>query len=178
MIVKVLLGIAVAVVLFLGYVATRPGQFRYERSQVIQAPADQIFPYISQLRKGGEWSPYEKRDPKMIKEFSGEDGQVGSKMTFNGNREVGAGTLEVIRLVPGELVDLRLLMTKPMKADHIVEYRLTPEGTGTRFTWAMHGDGGFFGKLMSVVIDCDKMIGGEFELGIENLKKVVEGRQI
>jgi len=177
MIVRVLLAIASVVVVFLAYVTTRSGQFLYERSEVIQAPADQIFPYISQLRKGGEWSPYEKRDPQMTKEFSGEDGRVGSKMTFKGNREVGAGTLEVIKLVPGELVDLRLIMTKPMKADHIVEYRLTPEGTGTRFTWTMHGDGGFFGKLMSVVIDCDKMIGGEFELGIENLKKLVEARQ-
>jgi hypothetical protein len=40
----------------------------------------------------------------------------------------------------------------------------------------MDGENGFLGKLMTTVIDCDKMIGGQFEEGIANLKKVVESK--
>jgi hypothetical protein len=60
----------------------------------------------------------------------------------------------------------------------LIQYSLTPEASGgTRFTWAMSGDGGFMGKLISVIIDCEKMIGGQFEQGIQNLKTVIESKK-
>ena len=77
--------------------------------------------------------------------------------------------------MPNQAVDIKLIMTAPFRAENLVQYTLTPEAAGgTRFTWAMSGDGGFMGKLMSVVFDCEKMIAGDFEKGIANLKKVVE----
>ena len=37
----------------------------------------------------------------------------------------------------------------------------------------MSGDNGFVGKLFGVIMDCDKMVGSQFEKGFENLKSVV-----
>lgn len=175
--VKVLVGLGVGLGLFLSYVGTREGKFHYERSGLINAPAEKIFPYISNFKLGGEWSPYEKKDPKMNHTFGGVDGTVGSTMRFDGNGEVGSGKLEVLKLVPNELVQIQLTMLKPIVAENLVEYKLTPDGTGTRFTWAMSGDGGFFTKLLTVFIDCEKMVAGDFEVGILNLKTVVEAKK-
>lgn len=164
------------VIVFFIFVSTREGKFRYEKSGLIKASPDKIFPYLSDFKKGKEWSPYEKVDPNMKHNFIGPDAQVGSVMEFDGNSNAGAGRLEILKIVPNELVKIRLIMTKPFKADHIVEYRLNPEAEGTRFTWMMSGDGGFMGKFLNVFVDCEKMVTGQFEDGIANLKNVVESQ--
>lgn len=171
------MSIAVVLVVFLVYVSTRDGNFKYERSGVIEAPVDQIFPYISNFQLGKEWSPYEQKDPNLKRTFKGNDGQVGSVMEFSGNSEAGSGSLEILKLVPNELVEIKLIMTAPIRAENLIQYRLTPEGTGTRFTWVMSGNGGFLGKLINVIMDCEKMVTKDFALGIENLKRVVESKK-
>jgi hypothetical protein len=79
-----------------------------------------------------------------------------------------------LKLVPNEAVQIKLTMTKPFQAENLVDYRLAREGNATRFTWAMSGDGGFLGKLMATLIDCEAMVTKDFVVGIENLKTVVE----
>lgn len=177
MILRLLIILGVFFIIFLGYVATRSGKFRYERSGLIKAPASKIFPYISNFKRGEAWSPYEKVDPSMKKIFTGVDGQVGSIMEFEGNRDVGSGQLEMLKVVPNELVEIKLTMIKPISGENWVQYKLTTEGADTRFTWTMSGDGGFLSKLMTVLIDCEKMIGDQFSQGIENLKSVVESEK-
>lgn len=174
---KITVGAVVIFTSFLLYVASRDGKFHYERSGVINAPADKIFPYISNLQLGAQWSPYEKKDPNMKKTFSGTDGQAGSTEEFDGNSDVGSGKIEILKVVPNEAVDLKLTMLKPVVGENLIQYRLTPEGGGTKFTWSMSGDGGFIGKLIAVFIDCEKMIAGDLEIGIQNLKTLVESRQ-
>lgn len=166
---------AVLLCIFLIYVAvTKSSKFSYERSGVIHAPVDVIFPYISKFSLGGEWSPYEKIDPNMKKYLGGNDGEVGSTMVFEGNSKAGSGKLELLSLIPNHEVRIRLIMTKPFKADNLVIYKLTPEAQGTRFTWSMSGDGGFMNKIMVTLIDCEKMIGDQFSEGINNLKTLIE----
>lgn len=173
------IGIAVVIILvvFIGYVSTRDGKFRYERSGVIKASAEQIFPYISNFRMGEQWSPYEKIDLNMKKTFAGNDGQVGSTMEFEGNSNVGSGKLEMLQIVPNESVQIRLTMLKPMHGVNIIDYKLTAEPEGTKFTWIMTGEGGFMSKLMNVLIDCEKMVGDQFSQGINNLKTVIESQK-
>lgn len=178
MVLKIVTGLAVALVAFLAYVSTRPGHFRYERSGLINAPAERIFPYLSQFKLGSQWSPYEEKDPGMKKTITGTDGQAGAAMEFEGKPEAGSGRIELVSLVPNESVELRLLMTKPMATDNKIEYRLAREGSATRFTWSMSGEGGFLGKLVSVFIDCEKMVAGDFEKGIRNLKALVESSPV
>ncbi|MBS1962049.1 MAG: SRPBCC family protein [Bdellovibrionales bacterium] len=171
---KILLALVLALLAFVGYAATRDGHFRYERSGVIEAPAEKIYAYISDFHRGNEWSPYMQKDPSMKLAYSGTDGQPGAKLEFDGNKDTGSGTLEILRTVPNREVDIRLTMTKPFHAENLIEYRLVPEGTGTRFSWAMSGDGGLPGKIMALLIDCEKMVTKDFETGIANLKRVVE----
>ena len=173
MVLNVIIGLVLILALFLAYVATRPSQFKYERSGVINAPPDRIFPYISRLQMGSQWSPFQKSNSDVRETYSGTEGQVGSKMEFE-SKKSGSGHLEILRIVPDQRVDIKLTMTKPFSAANDVVYLLTPEGAGTRFTWAMSGRSGFMLKLMSTVMDSEKMMGGQFSEGIANLKSVVE----
>lgn len=170
------LGFVVLIAAFCVFINTREGKFRYERSDVIKASPDKIFPYLIDFKKGSQWSPYEKMDPNMKKTYSGPDAQVGSVMEFDGNRDAGSGKLEILKIVPNELVQIRLTMLKPFEGVNLVEYTLTPEADGTRFTWAMSGEGGFVSKLLNFFVDCEKMVADQFTAGINNLKALIESQ--
>lgn len=171
---KIAFATVMALTLFLGYVSMKPSHFHYEKSGVINAPPDKIFAYISNFKMGKEWNPFDQRDPNIKRNFLGTDSQVGSIMEFDGNSDAGSGRLELLKVVPNELVEIRLIMTKPMAADNLIQYRLKPIEGGTEFTWSMSGDGGFIGKLFCTFIDVEKMMLDQFNIGISNLKKVVE----
>jgi hypothetical protein len=65
-------------------------------------------------------------------------------------------------------------MLEPFEAHNIIEYTLDDNGGSTHVTWAMHGQQPYIGKLMSIFMDCDKMIGKDFETGLANLKALTE----
>lgn len=174
---KVLLGIVVAIIVFLGYVSTKESKFNYEKSAVINAPAEKIYPYISNFRNGSAWNSFDQKDPNIKRTFSGNDGEVGAKMEFEGNSEAGSGYLEMLSLIPNTEAQMKLVMTKPFHAENLIVYKLTADPSGgTKFSWSMSGDGGFMGKLMATFIDCEKMITDEFEKSFENLKAVLSSK--
>lgn len=171
---KVLIGVGVALILFLGFVATRPDEAHYERSGVILAGPEKIFPYLDNFKVSGQWSPYEQMDPNMKKTLLGPESGPGAVMEFAGNSDVGTGRLEILKVVPNSSVQIRLEMLEPFKVTNTVTYTLTPEGNGTRFTWSMDGPHTFLSKLLCLLIDGDKMVGEQFEKGISNLKTLIE----
>jgi uncharacterized protein YndB with AHSA1/START domain len=175
MIIKIAIIVAVLVAVLLVYAATTPDTFRVERTGLIKAAPEKIFPYLSDFRKGEDWSPYERKDPAMKRTHTGPDSGKGSVYEFAGNKEVGSGRLEIIDAVPPLKVVLTLEMREPFAGGrNIIEYTLEPRGDSTQFTWAMHGPVPFLGKIICVFVSMDRMMGRDFEAGIANLKAVVE----
>lgn len=174
MVLKILAGVVLVLAIFLGVVALRPSHFKYERSGVINAPADKIYPYLSDFELGTKWSPFEQVDPNEKRAFGGEKQKPGSFEEWEGNSQAGSGRITITDVQPDKQVDLRLEMRKPMAATNHVVYALAPAQGGTLFTWTMEGESPYLGKLAGLFIDCDKLVGGEFEKGIANLKAVVE----
>ena len=63
---------------------------------------------------------------------------------------------------------------KPMKGTNIAEFTFKPEGGHTVVTWTMSGKNGFMGKAVGLIMNCDKMVGGQFEKGLATLKVLAE----
>ena len=61
-----------------------------------------------------------------------------------------------------------------MEGAATVDFTFKPQGDKTIVTWAMYGKNNFMGKLMSVFMNCDKMVGGQFEKGLAQMKTIVE----
>lgn len=153
--------------------ATKPDIFVVRREMDITAPPEKIFPYINDLRLGRQWTPFEK-DPKMRRRYSGAIMGVGAIYEWIGDARAGAGRLEIIESTPVSEVVMRLLMFRPMKADNTVIFTLEPLGTQTRVGWEMTGPQPFFAKVINTVINCDRMVGRDFETGLVRLKTLVE----
>jgi uncharacterized protein YndB with AHSA1/START domain len=173
MIVTILIVIAVAVAAALAYAATKPDTFMVRRATTIAAPPEQIFPLIDDLRAQSTWSPFEK-DPDMKRTHSGAPHGMGAVYAWDGNRQVGAGRIAIIDSVPPSKVVLALDMIRPFKANNTVTFTLDRAGAGTNLTWAMQGRQPYIAKVMSLFMNCDKMVGREFEQGLAKLKVLVE----
>jgi uncharacterized protein YndB with AHSA1/START domain len=171
---KIAIAVVVLIAAVLGYAAMQPDTFRIQRTASIQAPPERIFAVLNDFQQSQSWSPYEKKDPAMKRAFSGAAVGKGSVYEFDGNKDVGAGRIEIIESVPPTKVTLQLDFVKPFKASNIVEYTLEPRGDATEVTWAMHGPAPFISKVMCLFVDMDKMVGKDFEVGLANLKAVTE----
>lgn len=168
----VLLVVAVGAVLVLAM--TKPDTLHVERSASIKAPPDRIFTLIANLRGWTEWSPYERKDPAMKRTHSGAPSGKGAVYEWDGNNQVGKGRMEIIEATPPSKIVIKLDFMKPFEAHNTAEFTMQPAGDATNVTWAMHGPNLFVGKVMSIFIDMDDMIGKDFEAGLANLKTLAE----
>ena len=154
--------------------ATRPDAFRVERTAVIQAPPEKVFPYINDFDRWGAWSPWEKKDPAMKRTFGATKSGQGARYAWEGNSEVGQGSMEIAESAAPSRVALKLDFVKPFEAHNNVEFRLKPEAGGTRVSWSMEGPVPYFAKILHLFLNMDAMVGKDFEAGLANLKTVAE----
>jgi carbon monoxide dehydrogenase subunit G len=166
--------VAVLVAAVLAYAATRPDSFQLARSISIKAPPEIIFPLINDLRSFNRWNPFLKSDPATKLVYSGPDSGKGAAHEWDGNSRVGKGRVEITDSVPLSKIVIKLDMIKPIEGHNRVEFTLQPDGDATTVTWAMSGQSAYIAKVMSVVVSMDKMVGGEFEKGLADLKTLAE----
>lgn len=172
---KILIGLAAIVVLigiFLAYAATRPADFRVERSATLSASPAALFEHVNNHRKFVVWNPFMQLDPNVKNTFSGPESGVGAVCSWDGNKDIGAGSCTIIESKPGELVRCRMDWKRPMEATSTVDFTFKPAGDKTVVTWAMYGKNNFMCKVISVFMDCDKMCGPQFEKGLAALGAV------
>ena len=165
--------LALALAGFLIYASRRPDTFRYARTTRVDAPAEAIFPLINDYRNWTLWSPYEHRDPALKRTFSGAPSGRGAVYAWEGNKNVGSGRMEIVDTTPYKII-IRLDFFKPFKANNMAEFTLVPKGATTEVTWAMFGPVPYIGKIIGLVINCDKMCGNDFEAGLASMKAVAE----
>ena len=171
-IIAILFAILVAAILV--YAATRPDSFRIERSATIKAAPEKVFPLINDFHQWEAWSPWEKIDPGLKRTYEGAASGKGAVYSWNGNKDVGAGRMEIVESTPASKIVLKLDFTAPFAANNAVEFILERQGETTRITQAMYGPSPFISKLLGLFVSIDKMVGDKYEQGLASLKAIVE----
>ena len=166
--------IAIIVVALLFYVASKPNQFRIERSLLIDATSDKLYAQLIDFHRWDAWSPWAKLDANMKTTFSGAAQGVGAVYEWLGNNKVGQGRMEIIEAQPLASLKIKLDFLKPFAAHNVAEFSLTSQTSGTLVSWTMYGPSPFISKLMSLFFNMDKMVGRDFERGLDNLRRVVQ----
>ena len=158
----------------LGFAATKPDTFTVKRATTIQAPPDKIYAFINDFKRWETWSPWEKKDPMMKRTYVNAMSGKGAIYAWDGNKDVGQGSMEITDTAPPSKIKLKLDFVKPFEGHNTVEFTLEPKGDATAVTWAMQGPTPFIGKIIHVFINMDSMVGADFEAGLANLKTAAE----
>jgi uncharacterized protein YndB with AHSA1/START domain len=175
MLAKILIGLVVVVVVAAVVVAQQPSTFRVARSAAIAAPPAQVFPQVNDLHNWEAWSPWLKADPAARTSYEGPRAGAGAVFTWSGNGNVGEGRMTITESRPNEVIRLRLDFMRPFKSTSTAEFTFRPEGQRTVVTWSMSGENSFPARAIHLFMDMDKMIGGNFEKGLAEMKAVAEG---
>ena len=133
-----------------------------------------LFRSVDDLHKWEAWNPWQRKDPAMKLTLAGPPAGPGASYSWAGNNEVGEGRLTITDSRPGDLVRIKLEFMKPFAATNTAEFTFKPEGDKTAVTWSMEGRNNFFAKAINLCLNMDKMVGGEFEKGLADMKKVAE----
>ena len=166
----IVLAALLVIVVILGLIA--PKEFKVERSIVI--PTDNkevIFKNLTHWKEFLKWNPWSAMDPNQKLTFTGEDGTVGSGYTWAGNKDVGEGAMTIAAIKEYEMVDMDLHFIKPFEAKNKTYFNMSPEGSGYKVNWSMSGKSDFPMNIFGLFMNMDKMIGADFERGLETLKK-------
>lgn len=172
---EIILSLSVfAIVLLVWMVAKQPGDFCITRTGSVNALPSAVYAQVNDLRNWAAWSPWAKLDPDAKNVFEGPAAGVGAIMKWAGNNKVGEGNMEIIESCQDEFIRFRLEFLKPFKATNTAEFTFAYDGMQTNVTWTMLGSNNFIGKAISMIMNCDKMVGSQFEKGLSTLKSVVE----
>lgn len=171
--------ILLAVVAVIGIIAviasTKPDHWTIQRQGAIPGAPAKVFPYMDDLHKFNEWSPWAKLDPTMKLTYGGPTSGSGSNFSWQGNGKVGVGKMTITESRPNDLIRWQLDFYKPFRCNNNHELVLKPEGSQTIVTWTANGKAPFVFKLFLVFASADSMMGKDFERGLANLKTVVAG---
>ncbi|QDG34581.1 SRPBCC family protein [Alteromonas mediterranea] len=149
-----------------------PKDYSVERTITIDAEPSDVYPYVVDLREWKKWGVWFKRDPNMRLTYSGPDRAIGMRSVWESETE-GNGEMEITQLEHNKRVLYRLYFPDfDMGSSGIVEIK--PTAGGTLVIWRDEGtvDNNPINRYFALLMD--GMIGPDFEMGLENLKILVE----
>jgi carbon monoxide dehydrogenase subunit G len=176
MLLTILIAALLLLIAFLIVVAIQPSTFRVSRSAEIAAPPDAVFTEVNDLHRWEAWSPWAKIDPASRTTYAGAESGEGAIMSWAGSDKVGEGRMTITESQADQRIRIRLDFIKPFRATNTAEFTFEPTGNGTSVTWSISGERNFVFKAMGLLINCDKMMGGQFDKGLAQLKAVAEAR--
>lgn len=174
-----ILKIAAGLILLLGLLVVAGGRFlpqqsHVERSVVIAAPADEIFPMFNDFHEFNRWSPWVDIDPDGTEyEFSGPPAGIGAVMKWSSkDRRVGTGSQKIVVCEPHRIVKTELVFDG-FDNPRYATFTLEELDQGTRLTWEFDADldsltERYLGLLM------EKWVGDDYSRGLSRLKRLVE----
>jgi hypothetical protein len=170
--------VALVIVLLVGgfaiVVAMQPADYTVTRSGTMAAAPATVFSQVNDFHKWEAWSPWAKLDPNAKNSFEGAPSGTGAAFAWAGNKDVGEGRMTITESRPSDVIRLKLDFIKPFASTCDTEFTFKPEAGATRVTWTMSGRKNFISKAFCLFADMDKMVGGDFEKGLANLKAVAE----
>ena len=154
-----------------------PKDYVVEREIVINQPKNLVFDYLKHLRNQETYSVWYKMDKNMIKTYEGVDANVGFVSSWKSeNENVGEGSQEITKIVDGERIEFKLLFKEPMESENQIYIITTALSTGkTKVKWGFKGSFPYPMNLFKLFIDIDGAVGKDFEGGLKNLKKELDG---
>jgi uncharacterized protein YndB with AHSA1/START domain len=170
----ILIGSAVILLGFVVVVAMQPSQFRVNRQADMDAPAEMVFSLVNDFRQWRAWSPWEGKDPNLQRSYAGSSSGSGAIYGWVGNKQVGEGRMTITESLPPSLIRILLEFIKPFPGVCNTEFTFTPTDSGTHVSWTMTGKHNFIQKAFCMFMNMDKMIGGDFEKGLEAMKSAAE----
>lgn len=171
---KLLGGLAAAILVLVGVIASRPADFKMQRSATLPVTPDVAFALVNDFHRWSEWSPWDKLDPNQKTTYSGAESGLGAIYTWSGNDEVGEGRMTIEESQANEFVRIKLEFIRPFESTNTTTFAFKPVEGGTEVTWGMSTTNNFMSKAFDLFMDMEAMLGKDFDKGLASMKVAAE----
>jgi hypothetical protein len=145
-----------------------------EKSITINKLGQDVFNFLKITKNQETFSVWNMKDPLKDTTSSGVDGTEGFTYSWNSkNKNVGAGSQTITKLIDGHRIEYDLQFERPMKNTGTSKFILESLSSNqTKVTWDFRGPTKF---PMSLFIGLfKKMLGKDIAQSLENLKRKLE----
>lgn len=145
-----------------------------EKHVTIEQDLDTVFAFLQEIKNQDHYNIWVMKDPTMKKTYSGTDGTVGFKYSWDSNdKGVGAGSQEITRISPGKLIEYDIKFLRPMKNVAVAYFTTSKVNEGsTSVTWTYKSPTKFPLSLFAPFLK--KMLGKQLQQSLDNLKSLLE----
>lgn len=142
---------------------------------VINKPKQEVYDFARLLKNQDSYSKWGSMDANMKKTYTGIDGTVGFISAWVGNKQVGAGEQEILKIDAGNRIDFALRFIKPFKsnADAFMIFE-DAANNQTRVKWGFKSTMPYPMNVMCLFVNMAEVVGKDFQIGLDNLKKLLE----
>lgn len=146
------------------------------RSIEIQRDASSIYNLLDNYKKFNQWSPWAAKDKNTQYTYSGAEKGVGASMSWKSDsKDVGSGSQIITEIEPNKMISIKLRFDGQGEADAV--YMLSAKKDYTLVTWGFRADHGYNPISRYFGLMFDSMIGPDYELGLSNLKALLEQQE-
>ena len=146
--------------------------FTVSRSIDTSATSEEVRALIDDYREWARWSPWENRDGWVQREFEGPEFGEGAYYKWSARGLAVSGNSMILLSAP-ELVELRLVFTRPRRVNLPSRFILRTTGATTRVTWAVTSEArGILATLAALRLKA--WLGRDMERGLAELGTVAE----
>jgi uncharacterized protein YndB with AHSA1/START domain len=155
-----------------------PQDYSVVREITIDQPKAEVFQYIKSLKNQDSFSSWALKDPDMTKTYKGVDGEVGFVSAWNSDDpNVGIGEQEIIAINEGKRIDYALRFKAPFEASDKAYMEVEEINQNqTKVIWGFEGRMDYPMNTMLVMMDMEKMIGDDYNAGLQQLKTILESK--
>jgi hypothetical protein len=145
-----------------------------ERSIMINKSKQVVFDYLKKTRNQEEFSVWNMKDPGKKTEARGTDGTVGFIYSWDSkNKNVGAGSQEIKRIIEGAEIEYEIRFERPMKNIGQSKFVLNEVSMNeTQVSWIFRGPAKFPMSLFKGIFQ--NMLGKDITKSLANLKGRLE----
>jgi hypothetical protein len=169
---RLFLGILVLIGILAVVAIGLPAHVTVARSVVINAPEYVVFPYLNDLHRFDDWSPWAGRDPKLKLTYSGPQEGKGARVEWASDvKSIGTGNMEIVESEPSRNIDLTVNYNG---LDGTGSYDIGPAGSGSKVTWSFGYATGSNPIKRWQGLMLDGFVGAEYQVGLAKLKAKIE----
>lgn len=172
-IIVILAGI-IAFFLVIGFFTKK--DYSVSREVLVGKPKAIVFNYLKMLKNQNLWSVWGSIDPNMRTNFTGTDGSEGFISAWDSDdKRAGQGEQEILKIVEGERIDYEIRFLRPFKSTSWAFLTVASANDNqTLVHWEFAGKMNYPTNIMMIFMNMEKMVGNDFEKGLQNLKSILE----
>jgi len=170
--VRLVLGLVGLVAILAAVAVGLPAHVTVARTVVINAPESAVFPYVNNLHRFGNWSPWKLRDPQLAITYGGPEEGKGALIQWTSQKpSIGTGNMQISDSNLNRSVELAANFNN---LEGTSSFEIAPSGSGSKITWSFGYDTGSSPLKRWKALMLDGFIGSEYRAGLDRLKETVE----